>query len=160
MSSKTLKQSTVLLCIGILAIAGVVAGFANVQAARASRGGASKQTQAPTARGHQPHDAPIRQKQTVSKSTNGLGLLQYHGGPTMQSSSVAYLIFWEPPTLQDGTATYVSPNYNSLVQQYFTDVNGSGLYNNNTQYYDTTGHIINNSSIGGVWVDNSLYPAS
>lgn len=86
--------------------------------------------------------------------------LQYHGGPAMQSPVISYAIFWEPSTLQDGTATYVSPAYNSLIEQYLSDVNGSGLAENSTQYYDTTGHIVNNESFGGAWVDTSPYPAS
>jgi len=108
--------------------------------------------------GH-PHDAPIRSVANAANN-NGSTLLRYYGGPTMRTTSTTYAIFWEPPTLQDGTATYVSPTYNSLIEQYFNDVGGSGLYNINTQYYDTSGHILNNSTLGGVWIDTSPYPAS
>ena len=104
------------------------------------------------------HDAPTRQNAKIYASTPSL--LVYNGGPTMQSTSTTYAIFWEPPTLQDGTATYVSATYNGLIEQYFNDVSGSGLYNVNTQYYDTTGHILNNSTFGGAWIDTSPYPAS
>lgn len=97
---------------------------------------------------------------TIPAGATPANLVQYEGGPVMQSPVVSYAVFWEPPTLQDGTATYVSPNYNSLIEQYLTDVNGSGLYNNNTQYYDTSGHITDNSTFGGAWVDTSPYPAS
>lgn len=90
--------------------------------------------------------------------------LTYRGGPVMQSSSTTYAIFWEPPTLQDGTTAYVSPTYNSLIEQYLGDVGGSGLYNIATQYYQNTGgtnaHIVNNSTFGGAWVDTSPFPAS
>ena len=112
-----------------------------------------------------PHMAKTRKEYESGSATNATGalstvntidtaapfsnLLQYHGGPVMQSPVVSYAIFWEPPTLQDGTATSVSPNYNSLIEQYLNDVNGSGLYNNNTQYFDTSGHIANNAAFGG-----------
>ena len=46
-----------------------------------------------------------------------------------------YVIFWEPPALQDGTPTHVSPTYNRLVERYLRDVSGSGLFANETQYY-------------------------
>ena len=86
--------------------------------------------------------------------------VQYNGGPVMQSTSTTYAIFWVPPTLQDGTPTYVSPNYSSLLLRYFNDVGGSYLYDNNTQYYDSTGHIVNSSAFGASWLDTSAYPAS
>lgn len=101
----------------------------------------------------------MKTRHAVTFNTAALNL-QYNGGPTMRTTSTNYLIFWEPATLQDGTPTYVSPTYNSLIEQYFNDSGGSSLYNNNTQYYDTTGHILNNSSIGGVWIDTSPYPPS
>jgi hypothetical protein len=88
--------------------------------------------------------------------------LQYGGGLVMRSTSVNYLIFWEPPALQTGTPATVSPKYNSLLKRYFHDVGGTGLYNNNTQYYQvahgTQQHIVNRSSLGGVFVDTSAYP--
>lgn len=85
--------------------------------------------------------------------------LHYHGGP-VQRTNTNYLIFWAPPTLPDGTPTQISPLYISLVERYFNDVGGSGLYNNNTQYYDTGGFILNSSSLGGVYIDTSPYPPS
>jgi hypothetical protein len=89
-----------------------------------------------------------------------LNNLQYGGGQTMHTTSQSYAIFWEPSKLQDGTPTQVSPTYNSLLTRYFQDVGGSRLYNNNTQYYDTTAHIANSSSFSTSWLDTSPYPAS
>jgi hypothetical protein len=87
--------------------------------------------------------------------------LAYHGGKVMRTSQT-YAIFWEPPTLQDGSTATVSAQYNALNQQYFSDVGGDGLYNNNTQYYQiANGHkrfIRNQSSLAGAWVDTSAYP--
>jgi len=98
------------------------------------------------------------QQQSVHRF-DGVPLI-YNGGPVMQSTSVTYAIFWEPPTLQNGAASHVSPTYNSLIQRYFNDIGGSGVYGNDTQYYDNTGHILNSSTLGGVYVDTSPYPAS
>jgi hypothetical protein len=85
---------------------------------------------------------------------SGFGNLRYHSGPTMRITSTTYAIFWEP------SGSTVSAMYNSLIQHYFGDVGGSGLYNNNTQYYDAAGHIANSSGLGGAWVDTSAYSAS
>lgn len=106
------------------------------------------------------HVAKTRHMATAS----GTGNLTYHGGRVMQSSSTSYAIFWEPPTLQTGAPTHVSATYNSLIQRYFGDVGGNGLYKNNTQYYQVvsgvTQFIVNKSSFGSAWVDTSAYPAS
>lgn len=110
----------------------------------------------------QPHFMKTRQAALLS-SANTQPLVTYHLGAVMQSESLTYVIFWEPPTLPNGSQTYVSKNYNSLIQQYFNDVGGSGLYNNNTQYYEATNgqikHIINKSVLTGTWIDTSSYPA-
>ena len=55
------------------------------------------------------------------------GNLNYYGGPVMSGTANVYAIFWEP-------SNNVSSSYNSLIQRYFNDVNGTGLYKNNTQY--------------------------
>ncbi|HLH63420.1 MAG TPA: PQQ-binding-like beta-propeller repeat protein [Ktedonobacteraceae bacterium] len=85
--------------------------------------------------------------------------VQYHGGPVMRQT-ITYAIFWEPPTLQDGTPARVSNRYNRLLMGYFNDVGGTELYDNNTQYYDNSGHIVNSSAFGAAWVDTSPYPPS
>ena len=86
--------------------------------------------------------------------------LDYHNGPVMRATSTSYAIFWLPSTLQDGTPTSVSATYISLISRYFGDIGGSGLYNTATQYSDSSGSIVNSSTLGGVWVDTSAYPAS
>ncbi len=137
----------------------ITGSFSGVQKARA----ASPQRSFAAGTG-QPHFALSRHGGSTVRTTQPP--LTYHGGATARTSTI-YLIFWEPPTLQDGTRTYVSPTYNSLIQQYFTDVGGSGLYNVNTQYYDkdtqdygSPGHIQNSSTLGGVWIDTSAYPTA
>lgn len=86
--------------------------------------------------------------------------LDYHNGPVMRATSTSYAIFWLPSTLQDGTPTSVSATYISLISRYFGDIGGSGLYNTAMQYSDSGGSIVNSSTLGGVWVDTSAYPAS
>lgn len=79
--------------------------------------------------------------------------LNYGGGPVMGGTTNVYAIFWEP-------TGNVSANYNSLIQRYFGDVGGSSLYNNNTQYTDSSGNVPSNTTLAGSWVDNSAYPES
>jgi hypothetical protein len=90
--------------------------------------------------------------------------LVYHGGRVMRKTSKNYAIFWEPSNLQTGAPTHVSPTYNSLIQRYFSDVGGQGLYKNNTQYYERVGNkqhnIKNKSSLADSYVDTNPYPAS
>ncbi|HEX4713908.1 MAG TPA: hypothetical protein VH164_03170, partial [Ktedonobacteraceae bacterium] len=79
--------------------------------------------------------------------------LNYGGGPVMGGTTNVYAIFWEP-------TGNVSANYNSLIQRYFGDVGGSSLYNNNTQYTDSSGNVPSTTTLAGSWVDNSAYPES
>ena len=85
-----------------------------------------------------------------------------YGGAKVQVTNKNYLIFWEPSKLQDGTNAFVSAPYNTLLTQYITDVNGSGLYQNNTQYYEIVSgkkkFIKNQVTLGGVFVDTTAYP--
>ncbi|HVA60024.1 MAG TPA: hypothetical protein VNG13_05740 [Mycobacteriales bacterium] len=84
--------------------------------------------------------------------------LQYNGGPVEQAGTTNYAIFWEP------TGSFVAPTYNSLIQRFFGDIGGSGLYGVATQYYQSVGSqnqdIVNSSHFGGSWVDTAPYPPS
>jgi hypothetical protein len=88
--------------------------------------------------------------------------LIYHGGKIMKKS-FTYAIFWDPPTMQNGASSFFSAQYQTLNDRYFNDVGGNGLYNNNTQYYQTIGgitrHIKNISSLAGTWVDTGAFPS-
>lgn len=139
----------------VTAVAVLMVGFVQISPATA----ANNATALPATKHHSPHIMKLHGMNAQVAVANGSDLLQYNGGPVMKSSTT-YAIFWEPSTLPDGSATHVSATYNSLLQRYFGDVGGSGLYNVNTEYYDTTGHIANNSTFGGAWVDTSAYPAS
>lgn len=79
--------------------------------------------------------------------------LTYHGGPVMSGTANVYAIFWEP----NGN---VQAGYNSLIQRYFGDVNGTGLYKNNTQYHNSSGQYASAEHLAASWVDSSAYPES
>src|SRR5579884_1201747 len=106
-----------------------------------------------------PHILKTHQAALLSGSSTTLPLV-YHNGQVMQHSSTIYTIFWAPPKLPDGTPTHESTNYEFLLKQYFGDIGGSAMYNNNTQYYDNFhGHINKISTLGGAWIDNlTPYP--
>ncbi len=89
--------------------------------------------------------------------------MTYRNGPVMlQTHTIP--IFWEPPTLQDGSPIAPAAGYNILLQRFLTDIGGHGLYNNQTQYYQvvssTTQHIVNSSGFLTAIVDTTPYPAS
>ena len=149
-NSRTLAVVSVI----ILMLIVILAGFVHAVSDGARAVGVSEAGQGTV----QPHI--IKTRQVGQDSNLKPGPLQYHNGPVMESTSTTYAIFWEPATLQDGKATHVSTNYNTLLKGYFHDVGGSNLYENNVQYYDSTAHISNNSMLGGTWVDTTAYPAA
>src|ERR1051326_1363640 len=85
---------------------------------------------------HQPHFF-LKPGRMVPNAGNNL---QYNGGPVMTGTTNIYVIFWEP-------TGNVSSTYHSLIERYFTDVGGTGLYNNNTQYTDRKSTRLNSSHI-------------
>lgn len=143
----------------MMAVAMLVAGFVLTGPAMATGRDSFSPSVSPTAKHHFPHIMKSHFAAPQVAASNRQDLLLYNGGPVMKNS-VSYAILWEPTTLPDGFTTHVSSTYNSLLQRYFGDVGGSGLYNVNTEYYDTSGHIANNATFGGSWVDTSAYPAS
>ena len=98
---------------------------------------------------HQPHFFLKPGHLTPNAGSN----LQYNGGPVMTGTTNVYAIFWEP-------TGNVSSTYHSLIERYFTDVGGTGLYKNNTQYTDTSGNASSNTTLAGSWVDSTAYPES
>ncbi len=116
---------------------------------------------APSPRIHTlPRASRRAQVATAAAATN----LTYHGGQVMSTANHAVPIFWEPATLQTGAAATVDPNYNTLVQRYFSDVGGHGLYQVNAQYYEiisgTQHFIVNSANLLQAVVDTSAYPAA
>jgi outer membrane protein assembly factor BamB len=146
--------------VNILLLMSIFIGFSVLQAQLAGAE-TTLHTITPTINHKLPHILKTRHAAhgSISRFDTSQNLL-YNGGPVMQTTSTTYAIFWEPPTLQDDTPTQVSSTYNTLLERYFNDIGGSGVYANDTQYYDTNGSIINSSTFGGVYVDTSAYPAS
>src|SRR2546421_526721 len=98
---------------------------------------------------HQPHFF-LKPGHLISNAGSNL---QYNGGPVMTGTTNVYAIFWEP-------TGNVSSTYHSLIERYFTDVGGTGLYKNNTQYTDSSGNAPSNTTLAGSWVDSTAYPES
>jgi hypothetical protein len=104
------------------------------------------------------HHHPVRfvRHQSV-QSAQVIGLagrnMSYHGGPVMAGTANVYAIFWEPTGSVQG-------GYNSLIQRYFGDVNGTGLYHNNTQYHNASGQYASSERLAASWTDTAAYPES
>ena len=75
--------------------------------------------------------------------------LEYHGGPVVHAGTV-YAIYWLPA----GVST--SPNYQPLINRYFTDIGATSLFNIVIQYPDTC--CPHNTSAFGAWLDTTTYP--
>jgi hypothetical protein len=76
----------------------------------------------------------------------------YHGGPVIHSST-AYAIFMRP------TGTYMSPLYETAIEDFYDDIGGTAQYNILTQYTDTAGPILNQATFGAAWTDTAAYPS-
>jgi len=102
------------------------------------------------------------QRQAGSTNPAAATNMTYHGGRVMLTDT-SYAIYWAPPTLQDGTPTDWGVGYTDLIDRYFGDIGGSGLYANNTQYYQgkklsKRQFIANDSTFGGAYHDSRPYP--
>ena len=101
----------------------------------------------PGATQHTPHFLPHvvmqHSQQSQARSRNNL---TYHGGPVQAGTANVFAIFWEP-------TGNVSSRYNSLLQQFFGDIGGTGLYHIDTQYTQTGGGAPSNAHLAGTFVD-------
>lgn len=102
---------------------------------------------------HVPHFFVMHSGKATSATPNAptASNMTYHGGPVMNGTANVYAIFWEP-------TNNVQSGYNSLIQQYFGDVNGTGLYKNNTQYKNSSGGYASAEHLAGSYVDTRGYP--
>jgi len=80
----------------------------------------------------------------------------YHDGEVMHAPTV-YLIFWLP------AGHTFEPNgddarFQALMKQYFTDVGGTPFYRLITQYWDFSGPISDQVTVGGTYTDTTPYP--
>lgn len=83
--------------------------------------------------------------------------------PQIMKAVKTYRIYWNPGQLQDGTPTTIPTNYKNLIKRFFTDFSGSGLAQNNTQYYGYSKskanvHISSTTSVGGSWTWTAPFP--
>lgn len=92
------------------------------------------------------------------------GPLNFHAGAPIMQDSKVYAIFWNPPTLQSGTATTMPTFYKNFIKQFHYTMISHGLYNIATQYYQTvssvTSYIQNVGSVQAFYEDTHAYPAS
>lgn len=81
--------------------------------------------------------------------------MTWHNGPIMAGTVNVYAIYWEPKGLK------VDANYNKLLNRYYGDVGGTGLYKILTQYKGSNG-TPGSAKLAGSWVDSSkkdAYPS-
>ena len=89
--------------------------------------------------------------------------LRYWGGPVVRSSEI-HAIYWEPSTLQDGSAASMTPTYQPTIDRFLSDFGGSSYLGLVTQYYEATSgqrrHISTTSTFRGSIVDRTALPAA
>jgi hypothetical protein len=80
----------------------------------------------------------------------------YHDGEVMHAPSI-YLIFWLPAgkSFEPGGS---DTRFESLMQQYFTDVGGTSFYRLINQYWDFIGPVSDQVTVGGTYIDTTPYP--
>ena len=100
----------------------------------------------------------------VTPHAYGQGRLLYNHGPVVVGSLRAVAIFWEPPTLQDGSPGVVSSSYNATLAQYLRDAGSHGLLASASEYYEVTGgtrhYATSTMTLGRVVTDTTAYPAT
>jgi hypothetical protein len=77
-----------------------------------------------------------------------VGNMTYHGGPVQHAQKV-FTIFWNP------TATPFPVGYQTTINQFVQDLNGSPYYAIASQYGDSTSNISTAMSFGGTWLDTT-----
>ncbi len=81
--------------------------------------------------------------------------VEYHGGPVMRALK-AYVIFWLPSGYSfdpGGSDTF----YESLIESFFQDLQGTRYFEQLGQYWDYQGPIQDQVTLGGVYIDRSPY---
>lgn len=99
---------------------------------------------------HTPH-VFLNRKHAVAASTSGN--LIYHGGQVMTGTTHVYAIYWEP-------TGNVSARYHSLINNYFSEVGGSPLYEIQAQYAQSSGAFPMNAVLTATWTDHRAYPGN
>ena len=84
---------------------------------------------------HRIHILPTRQEALKLDVVPGAALT-FHNGPVMSNVQI-FVIFWVPPTLQNGNLTAISPSYRAVQESLLSGYPQHGIGNNNTQYYSS-----------------------
>lgn len=90
------------------------------------------------------------------------GPLLYHGGPIMQPFLHLYVVYWAPPTLQDGTATSISTGYRSVETAMVRGYPGHAIAAIGTQYYQNNPRLFvtGTGELTAALQDSHPYPTS
>jgi hypothetical protein len=85
--------------------------------------------------------------------------MAYHGGPVMRDVT-NYAIFWNPSSPPAGyTGAMFDSNYREVIDRYFDDISGTPYLNILTQYGDSSGlPVPNTTRFGGDWIDTTTLP--
>ncbi len=134
-----------------VALTALAAALALLVPAATASGGAAEPAHTPV--GAVPHAGAPRAFGAVHAASAGdLALTDPANGWVMRTNTT-YAIYWVPSgaTACGGAPCHVSANYESLINQYFTDVAAASgrtdnVYATDTQYYDATGAIAYDSS--------------
>jgi hypothetical protein len=105
---------------------------------------AAPQSQEPTGGGGRSNDVASHAISGRASSLN----LTYHGGPVQHSQKI-YTIFWNP-----GSSPFPD-DYQSKINQFIQDLNGTAYYGIAGQYGDPNGLINTAVRFGGTWLDTS-----
>ncbi len=77
-----------------------------------------------------------------------VGNMTYHAGPVQHTQKI-FTIFWAGPS-----GSFLS-GYQTTINQFVQDLNGSPYYATASQYNDTVGYISTGLVYGGTWLDTT-----
>ena len=99
---------------------------------------------------------PVKGSPAAGVGFNGTTNMLYNGGPVMRNPT-NYLIFWQPP----GRAAFPA-GYQLGIEKFFQNVGGTPFYNIASQYNDTTGLPVPDSTSLGApsFTDTTTAPPS
>jgi hypothetical protein len=83
--------------------------------------------------------------------------LLYHGGPVMHPNLRFYVVFWQPPTLQDGSATTIPAGYKTVEANMVGGYEGHALGSISAQYYQQVPPATKPTYITGVGGLSAVY---
>jgi hypothetical protein len=92
--------------------------------------------------------APLENDATsrAAQASSPVGNMTYHGGPVQHAQKV-FTIFWNP------TVSPFPAGYQTTINQFVQDLNGTPYYAIASQYGDGVGNISTALTYGGTWLD-------